>query len=439
MAGERTSFRKPAQYWPAKVMQPSFKGIPFDVDDDVRAGGRRLAVHEYPASEFWDTEDLGRAAQRIRVAAYVHGDDCHLQAERLMAACSSPGAGTLFLPLRPPAAARCLTAFSTFASDEMGRIGFELEFVLESPFPGGLVSAILLAGFVVEATASAAAVLGSRFDLSFNALMRRFSPLSPVPAVARDAAAGTIRLAAAEIEETARVLAFSDRAAAAEFGHLVRTMQENAVVLAYRGIVGDRIDRAAYVAGERAAESGLSATIAAALDALARAAADPAALAAAMARLASFRAPAIATLFDCLSVRAEKTLTAEVAALVRRLALAGRAAATVRIAYGSRAEAVAARTAIAAAFSAELADCDDAEAAAALAAVRDAAVTYLSRAGAELPQTVVATVGRSLPAAVLATALYGDAGRDAELVARNRAAHPLYMPTTVEALRPDGF
>ncbi|WP_442583136.1 DNA circularization N-terminal domain-containing protein [Mesorhizobium sp. ASY16-5R] len=425
--------------WPDFMKPASFKGVNFEIESDTVSGGRRVVTHEYPSRESWDNEDLGRLHQRVAVNGYVHGDDCHTQAQRLMDKCSEPGAGFLDLSSRGAhgmSYARCLTCHSTFEADAMGRILIEMDFVLEAPGRGGLVSVILLAGSVLNANALAELALQALFGRTFDSLMRRFSPVSIVPAVARDAAAETIRLSAAALTTVRRSIRFKSTAQASKAELLIRQIAADATMLAYQGNRADLVANNRFVADQEVAVSGFSVAVSEIFRAIQDGAADKAELARVLEPLITFAPQPITSPYDCLSVRAEKALTADVAALVRRLALLHRCEAMIGITYGSRADALAAREAVAGGFSNELATLDDPDASAGMINARDAAVTYLSRVGAELPETVIVKLDVSMPAAVLATALYNDASRDVELVTRNAVSHPLYMPLEVEAIRP---
>ena len=68
--------------------------------------------------------------------------------------------------------------------------------------------------------------------------------------------------------------------------------------------------------------------------------------------------------------------------------------------------------------------------------VRNKAINYLSKTSSQLPATVTVDTGQPLPAALVATLLYNDASRDQEIVDRNSAPHPLFMPTLLEAIAP---
>jgi len=52
----------------------------------------------------------------------------------------------------------------------------------------------------------------------------------------------------------------------------------------------------------------------------------------------------------------------------------------------------------------------------------------------QAPSTIVFYLGNALPALALAQRVYQDPARAGELVARNDAPHPLFMPATVQAL-----
>jgi prophage DNA circulation protein len=69
-----------------------------------------------------------------------------------------------------------------------------------------------------------------------------------------------------------------------------------------------------------------------------------------------------------------------------------------------------------------------------LRALRSAVAKDLSTRGANLPALVTVTTPHSEPSMVLAYRLYDDAYREPGLVARADAIHPLFMPTSFEAL-----
>ncbi|MGX8940733.1 DNA circularization protein [Symbiopectobacterium sp. Eva_TO] len=84
--------------WKANLRPASFRGVPFQVEDDEGTFGRRVQVHEYPNRDKPYTEDLGRATRRFNIGAYLVGDDFFEARDRLIVAIDTPGPGTLVHP-----------------------------------------------------------------------------------------------------------------------------------------------------------------------------------------------------------------------------------------------------------------------------------------------------------------------------------------------------
>src|SRR5262249_207073 len=245
--------------WPQTVLRPSFRGVPFQVEEDVKGGGRRIVTHEYASREFWALEDMGRASTTVQVRGYVHGDDADRQAETLAEALASEGAGTLVLPARPISQARCTAFHSTFASDSMGRIPFDMEFTLEAESKGGLVPTTLLGIAVHNAVTAVAGTVADVFSLAFDTLKRRFdsAPVT-VPALARDAAVVTITRAATALDQARRQVGGADPTGAAKLEFAARDIRDRARDLAYAGQVGSRVDQDTYAADETVVAAGLA-------------------------------------------------------------------------------------------------------------------------------------------------------------------------------------
>jgi prophage DNA circulation protein len=73
----------------------SFRGVPFKTPTHETEGGRRGVVHEYPKSDKHSTQDLGKAARRFTVTAWIIGDDYDVDRDRLIDALEKGGAGKL--------------------------------------------------------------------------------------------------------------------------------------------------------------------------------------------------------------------------------------------------------------------------------------------------------------------------------------------------------
>lgn len=84
--------------WKDRLVEASFRGVPFKVEEESAGTGRRVETHEYPNRDKPYTEDLGKITFRPSITAYVVGDDCFDQRDRLIDALNKPGPGTLVHP-----------------------------------------------------------------------------------------------------------------------------------------------------------------------------------------------------------------------------------------------------------------------------------------------------------------------------------------------------
>jgi prophage DNA circulation protein len=90
--------------WWSQLRPASFGGVPFGVFGGQIRVGRRNAVHEYPFKDRVWVEDMGRAARRISMSAFLvenaayGGGDVIAQRDRMIAVCEAPGKKTLVHP-----------------------------------------------------------------------------------------------------------------------------------------------------------------------------------------------------------------------------------------------------------------------------------------------------------------------------------------------------
>lgn len=84
--------------WKDRLRPASFRGVPFQVEDDEGTFGRRVQMHEYPNRDKPYTEDLGRATRRFSISAYLVGNDFFEARDRLIVAIDTLGPGTLVHP-----------------------------------------------------------------------------------------------------------------------------------------------------------------------------------------------------------------------------------------------------------------------------------------------------------------------------------------------------
>lgn len=116
--------------WSAAFRRASFRGVPFWVDEDGPEYGRRVAVHNIVGGELPVTEDLGRTATAFRIRAYVVSDTADAEGWALEAACSSPGASLLAMPMDPARMVHCTGCTRSRSKDRNGYIAYDLSFVV---------------------------------------------------------------------------------------------------------------------------------------------------------------------------------------------------------------------------------------------------------------------------------------------------------------------
>lgn len=85
--------------WKDRLQDASFRGVPFKVEEESSGVGRRVETHEYPNRDKPYTEDLGKVSFRPSLTAYVVGEDCFDQRDRLIEALNKSGPGTLVHPV----------------------------------------------------------------------------------------------------------------------------------------------------------------------------------------------------------------------------------------------------------------------------------------------------------------------------------------------------
>lgn len=116
--------------WKDRLVDASFRGVPFKTEDESATAGRRVETHEFVNRDKPYTEDLGKATSRPKFSAYVIGDDCYEQRDRLIEALNKPGPGTLIHPAYGEMSVCVDGEINVSSSNSEGRmVRFDLRFV----------------------------------------------------------------------------------------------------------------------------------------------------------------------------------------------------------------------------------------------------------------------------------------------------------------------
>lgn len=84
--------------WKDNLQPATLGGAPFDVESAELTLGRRVQTHEYPGRDKPYTEELGRAARKVSIEAFLVGDDFMAKRDKLLAVLESGGAHDLVHP-----------------------------------------------------------------------------------------------------------------------------------------------------------------------------------------------------------------------------------------------------------------------------------------------------------------------------------------------------
>lgn len=421
--------------WKDNLLPAQFRGVDFHWDRTGAAGGRRLAIFEFPQRETAYVEDLGRRIRVFPMTGYVLGDDYMAARDLLEAALDAPGPGTLNHPYRGPIAVQC----DRWSSEEVtgeGRIArFEMHFVLAGPLPSPR-SASDTATAVATACDDADAALSVSFEASFS--------LDGVPAFVQDGAASLVSdlgTAASSLLSTVNAI---EGVVAADVAVVT------GAIAAVRNLATAILEAPAQLALTVASLFG--AVVDAAVNAVASIVAAAEAIPDALSELTSIGEPSIPD--PSFGLAAFASYGADLAAippgsldgtqgganqaafvaLVQGSAVAALGRLYANRSFASAADAEAARDQITALIDTQLLAAGDDGAVQAWTQLYAASSIDLTTRGKQLPDLISFTTAAPMPSLFLANRLYQDAGRAAELVARNAVIHPAFMPTTIEAL-----
>jgi prophage DNA circulation protein len=120
--------------WRNNWLQALFREEIFFVENQSRASGRRVALHQYPKRNLPYAEDMGRSAWHFVVQGYLIGRFYHELKDRLIAALEKDGPGRLRLPMQYGGPSNDVTvmvqSYTVSENRERGGMcGVEMDFV----------------------------------------------------------------------------------------------------------------------------------------------------------------------------------------------------------------------------------------------------------------------------------------------------------------------
>src|ERR1043166_6417645 len=398
--------------WRDGLLPASFRGVPFFFQDTEGEGGRRPVNHEFPLRDDAYVEDMGKQNRKYVIAGYVLGDDYFAARDNLFAALeSSEGPGTLSHPYLGPLTVNVDKFRWREIREEGGCCRFEMTFLDSGSNPSPVSS---------EDTASESYEAADDLD---DQLEQSFEDDWSIDG-------GSLEDALALLGELTDALALliswpgllTDEIAAL-VGDLADLVADGA---ALAGALVGFFDGYSALVVSFATDNLFDETLSSRGP---LPVADPSY---GLATLATWGG----TLDDAGSGHAAVNQAALVA-LVQGASTAALAKLYAQTEFAAQDDADAARdqlTGLIDGLSLTAADAGDNDAYAAYQTLYRAAGDDLTERGKKLSGTVTYSFNAAMPALMLAWRLYGDAGRAGELIARNTAPHPLFMPAVVEAL-----
>jgi prophage DNA circulation protein len=386
----------------------SFRGVSFETDDHDKRGGRRLVKHEYPLRDEPYAEDLGRKARSWRVNAfYVHrrAVDVPKSRDELLEALEAAGPGTLLHPWLGEREV-CVDDFSLHESNaEGGYCKFSIDFVeaghnAEPKAETDTAAATAAAGQTVE-TAAVDMVMGAvaAIEETFAAVQNAFALVQEVIALPQTIVGNALAFVA---NGTATPTAL----VSAVFG------------LARMGFGLDAGSAFAALFPAHAAPNSAGGNLVGAL---------PGTFATVVQSLASPGPSGSTTgIADSVVTANRLTATALVTAAAENFA---------RTDFRAADDALAARDILVDALEAASEVAPDALYPP-LCDLHAAVVVDASARAAKLPRIRRVSLPGTMPALAAAYRVHGDAGRDAEIITRNKIRHPGFVPggTALEVL-----
>lgn len=420
--------------WRDEYRPGAFRGVPFHLKSATRTGGRRTVLDEFPLRDTPSTQDMGRKARQFNLVMTVIGTDYMVQRDELIDALEASGPGTLMHPFYGELYVAPLGDYSIEESLDQGGLARITQNFVEAgdkprpdsqPLAGAAVNsaADLVQAEALEEFEDKWGVLGFASSVAEHA----------------EAALGTATGFLADAFETAQGYATP---AIATLNGITSSILSGGGLLTQGGQFGTLLGRFTGSISSLILSPG---NLGMGLLGLVRG------MTSGLSPFGAFTA--LTSLFGlgskAKSVRGSGYVTparvqqatnqAAIYTLIERAAVAeaarlatGRPLDTVGspmpgLTYNNREEAVDTRDILVAELDRQQLQASP-ERYRALAGLTTALVTDLNRRSASLAPLTRFTPGATMPALVIAHRLYGDASRAGEIIARNRIAHPGFVP-----------
>jgi prophage DNA circulation protein len=439
--------------WNDDLQPASWRGLPFFVTGTTVRRGRRTVVHEYPYRDVVWVEDLGRGRRDLTFTAFILGDDVLAQQQKLLDACEQPGPGDLVHPALGKRTA-ALTAPPEFSErQDAGRyieISFSFTETADAPaYPDG-------ASATQDNTTSATGLAASDTAADYAGIEPALGYGREVTGSVGSTVSGFSSFVGRSFQNPIQsLLQLSGLPGISNLGRFAfGVIDSSQPAVSGSGLFGGGTGPAASAVLQQAAANrgaAVAAAQAAVTSALTVAASDVSDLAAALQEAVSAFAAAAASPTDALRLLGTlltwaaplaTTSTAGIGYwqnvaqngtlnLIRRSAVLEMANAAAAYVPDSYADAQAYKSAVIAAFDAEITvagDAGDDRSYEALRTVRAAVSADLTARGASLSPMITVSRNVPLPSLVLAYQLYQDATRSDELVSEADPVSPLFMP-----------
>lgn len=410
--------------WRARLRQASFRGVPFYVDTAEDEGGHRVAEHEYPGRNLGWAEPMGCGLDGVQVDAYLVGPSHITDSDRLIAAIKADGAATLVLPWQGERQVICRRYRRSFRRLDGGVAYVQMDCVEagERRYPDNAAQPTTQVG---RLAAQAKAALGDAFGDAFETAGHWYDVAS---SAAQDVQAGitevrgTIEPALSAVSDAAAWI----READAISGDALSLVNDPSLISGrLAGWLGMSAPQGTTAVLSWRTWLPVTSMVLDRFDDDQEARSAPVTTPTATTQRIDQNTAALQSLIQASAVAEAARSAVSPTTMVT--------ASTSTDTYATAADALEARDMLAAAFDAIEASLPDA-AIDSFVALRTETLSALTAMAPALPSIQTIVLPDTLPALVLANRLYGQTASDIldrtdELVTRNRAVHPGFLPT----------